>query len=351
MQNIATSKKSFSDKKKSRIYQDEQNPKINETDDYDSKNDRYSDNELDNLGIYDSMTPLVEAVTPGQEQNSLIKVISNSDVTALESHLKHLPPTIDLTEIINKESGYSLLHLAVFKDSDQIALMLCKHVMERQCEPKEIKIRKLRRWINKKTEGKEGFTPLHIASFNGNLPLIRFLERHGADVFAENNFSLNALHVAAQGNQPPAIVYFLNKNFDINSRDRVRSTPLHWACYAGAENAVSYLIAYNADPNLQDMDGYSPLHLAIKSAESIKSSRIVKQLLFSGADRNLLNCEGLKPMDYAKSITINHIAHDIKRSLSDPKYCSCLLLSQPLTKMRREPYTAIYFVLLILISY
>ena len=60
----------------------------------------------------------------------------------------------------------------------------------------------------------------------------------------------------------------------------MNSTPLHWACYAGAENAVSYLIANNADPNLQDSDGFTPLHLSIKSAEAIKSSRIVKQLLF-----------------------------------------------------------------------
>ena len=120
------------------------------------------------------------------------------------------------------------------------------------------------------------------------------------------------MHVSSQVNQPSTIVFFLDKGIDVNWRDRVRSTPLHWACYAGAENAVSYLIANDADPNLQDLDGYSPLHLSIKSAESIKSSRIVKQLLFCGADRNLINHEGCKPIDYVKGITIHHIAMDIK---------------------------------------
>lgn len=163
-----------------------------------------------------------------------------------------------------------------------------------------------------KSEGKEGFTAVHLAAFNGNLAIVRFLERHGADIYAENNFCLNSLHVAAQGNQPSTIIYFLNKNFDINSRDRVKSTPLHWACYAGAENSVSYLIAYGANPNLQDLDGYTPLHLAVKSAETIKSSRIVKQLLFSGADRNITNSEGCKPVDYIKSVSIPHISMDMK---------------------------------------
>lgn len=110
-------------------------------------------------------------------------------------------------------------------------------------------------------------------------------------------------------------------------------------------------MAYDADPNVQDMDGYTPLHLAIKSAESIKSSRIVKQLLFAGAERNIINAEGYKPVDYVKSISINHIALEIKKALAEPKYCSCLLLSQPLTKMRKEPYTAIYFACLIGLSY
>lgn len=255
--------------------------------------DGSSNEDNDNAGLYDNLQPMIDSSTRSlEDQNMLTRIISNTDVASLDAALKRLSHNIDLTQMINRENGYTLLHLAVFKDSDQIVYALCKHIIENPQDPPEIRIRKMRMWINKKSEGKEGFTALHLAAFNGNLSIIRFLERHGADIYAENNFSLNALHVAAQGNQPSTIVYFLNKNIEINCRDKVQSTPLHWACYAGAENAVSYLIAYGADPNLQDMDGYTPLHLSIKSAESIKSSRIVKQLLFSGADRNVINHEG-----------------------------------------------------------
>jgi ankyrin repeat protein len=110
--------------------------------------------------------------------------------------------------------------------------------MENPTESFEVKKKKMISWINKKTEGKEGFTAIHLAAFTGNLSIIRFLEIHGGDIYADNNYNLNALHVAAQGNQPAAVVYFLDKNVDINCRDKVKSTPLHWACYAGAENSV-----------------------------------------------------------------------------------------------------------------
>ena len=42
-----------------------------------------------------------------------------------------------------------------------------------------------------------GYTALHFASFHGNLSLLRFLERHGGDIFCENHHKLNLIHVAA----------------------------------------------------------------------------------------------------------------------------------------------------------
>ena len=114
---------------------------------------------------------------------------------------------------------------------------------------------------------------------------------------------------------------------------------------------MSYLLANGADPNAQDHDGYTPLHLAVKTSEVVKNSRIVKQLLFGGAEREIKNIDGLKPMDYAKGIQIGHIAADIKKALVEPKYCSFLLLTQPLKKMKKEVHTAVSFVILMAALY
>ena len=197
-------------------------------------------------------------------QNMLMKTVLAADSISLDLTLKRMNYGLDITDIVGSENGYTLLHCAVFKDWDQIVYSLWKNIMENPAESTEFKKKKMISWINKKTEGKEGFTAIHLAAFNGNLSIIRFLENHGGDIYADNNYNLNGLHVAAQGNQPAAVVYFLNKNVDINWRDKVKSTPLHWACYAGAENSVCYLIAYGADPNLQDIDGYTALHWAVK---------------------------------------------------------------------------------------
>ena len=312
-----------------------------------------SNDDSEEKNDYDNLTPKITTINSNNvdEESMLIKTILSADSISLDLSLKWMNHRLDLTKIVSKEHGYTLLHWAVFKDSDHIVYSLWKYIMDNQSEPLEVKKRKIKMWINKKTEGKEGFTALHFASFNGNLSIIRFLERHGADVYAENNYGMNWLHVAAQGNQPSSIVYFVNKNLNINSKDNIKCTPFHWACYAGAENSSCYLIAYGADPNLQDLDGFTPLHLAVKSAENIKSSRIVKQLLFWGADRNIKTNEGMKAIDLCSNILIGHIAHDLRKALAEPRYCSWLLLSQPLTKMRKEPYTALYFLFLIILSF
>jgi ankyrin repeat protein len=52
-------------------------------------------------------------------------------------------------------------------------------------------------WINGKTNGDE-FSPLHFASFNGNIDAIEELVRNGADIKSLNKNGLNMMHVAAQ---------------------------------------------------------------------------------------------------------------------------------------------------------
>jgi ankyrin repeat protein len=55
----------------------------------------------------------------------------------------------------------------------------------------------LSKWVNKQTEGEEGFTPMHFASFHGNMTMIRYLISKGANVYATNKHNINMLHVAA----------------------------------------------------------------------------------------------------------------------------------------------------------
>lgn len=73
---------------------------------------------------------------------------------------------------------------------------------------------------------------------------------------------------------------------------------MHWAAFAGAEISLSYIVAMNADVNAIDAKGLTPLHLAVKSAEDVRSTKSIKQLLIKGAIRNIK----VKTNDYSINI-------------------------------------------------
>ena len=60
----------------------------------------------------------------------------------------------------------------------------------------------------------KGQTPLHYASYVGNIKLIKLLISNFAEINALTNTGYNMIHKAAMGNKPSAIVYF-NKKLNI----------------------------------------------------------------------------------------------------------------------------------------
>jgi len=60
---------------------------------------------------------------------------------------------------------------------------------------------------------------------------------------------------------------------------------------------MSYIVAMNCDIDSVDSKGLTALHLAVKSSEDIRSTKGIKLLLIKGADRNIADCQGKKPID------------------------------------------------------
>ena len=73
----------------------------------------------------------------------------------------------------------------------------------------------LSKWINGRTQG-DKFTPLHFASFKGNINAVETLINYGADILAVNEFGLNMLHVAAQGDQATSLYLFRRLKVDMD---------------------------------------------------------------------------------------------------------------------------------------
>ncbi len=84
---------------------------------------------------------------------------------------------------------------------------------------------------------------------------------------------------------------------DIRSKDNRESTPLHWACYSKSELALCYLLSWLEILDDHDIEGYTPLHLAVKSVETLRSTRPVRSLLIRGCSRDARDKNGRRPVD------------------------------------------------------
>lgn len=101
-------------------------------------------------------------------------------------------------------------------------------------------------------------------------------------------------------------------NFDPNVRDRYGATPLHYAIMSIEDYNMQALLSLGAEINHQDNFGDSILHLAIvryiadqDNFDTYKA--MLKQMLKFGAERNLKNKNGLRPIEI-----LNQNRHAIK---------------------------------------
>ncbi|CDW75853.1 dhhc zinc finger domain containing protein [Stylonychia lemnae] len=276
-----------------------------------------------------------------EEHKFILKLLAQGSIDELRIYLQKVQ--IDLTEVWD-QSGFNLLHLAAYKNSLVAIQLFCEYLIEEEAlkQQDDMKSRiqryhreqtfqlvaqsphqKLVNWIHQPAQGEEGFTALHFAAFNGNVKIIQHLVSMGADIDIIHKASrsqVSLFHVAAQGDQPGVLAYLkmhmsLTDPNIVNKKDCKYATPLHWACYAGSENSVQFLLAWGANPNSQDLSGFTPLHLAVKSAEDIKTARIVRFLLIKGAKRDQIDSYGRKPIDIAKECKASTVRKEMVQYL------------------------------------
>jgi palmitoyltransferase len=200
--------------------------------------------------------------------------------------------------------GFSLLHFCAFKNKLRGFNLVLKHVhamldaLDKNLSSKDV----LKKWVDAQTF-RDKFTALHYASFRGNIEMSKALIKMGANITMLNRHGLGVLHIAAQGDQPSSL-YFFHKimRIPIDSKDSRGSTPLHWACFSGSEIAVIYILAWCSKEMLaiRDKDGFTPLHLAVKSVETIQSTRPVKTLLYRDAPKFIRDSKGNLPINVAQ---------------------------------------------------
>ena len=135
---------------------------------------------------------------------------------------------------------------------------------------------------------------------------------------------------------------------DINIRDKKLSSPLHWAAFSASESALGYILALDPDVNVQDYDGLTPLHLAIRSAEELRSTRMVKHLLIRGASRDIRDNNGRLPADVADEISFPELREEIKDILEPPSaLVELFMIRTPMKKLNPSLRPIILYIILV----
>jgi Ankyrin repeats (3 copies) len=147
-----------------------------------------------------------------------------------------------------------------------------------------------------------GNMAIHFAVLKGNKRIIDILiQDFKADPTALTYNGLCVLHCAAQFERGVlSMEYFFQEiyDFDVDYRDKFQCTPLHFAILNMQVKCVECLLALKADPNAKNSDSQTPLHIAVQryiqqsldaqdESEFEDVKRVIKELLFNGADRSL----------------------------------------------------------------
>ena len=260
------------------------------------------------------------------EEDELFDYIHNLDEANIKELLsKKILPIWDYKSKENQNS--SVLNISVYKKSFKITKIFIDYCKKHNLE-------KLNDFINEPND--QGVTPLHYASFRGEVQIIKLLVENGGDITKTTKRKLNVIHYCAQGNKPNSLLYFYLKMKEnenernqfklITDKDGGGSTPLHWAVYSIAEDLLLYLINLDIFEgeedrkkfiNQLDNEGYSALHLCVSS----KSSRIAMKLLQNGADPKVVDKKGETPLQLAISKQQKDIIH-ILRNSQECQFCN-----------------------------
>ena len=178
-------------------------------------------------------------------------------------------PQVDLSHRQGLDD-FTALHLAAAKDADVVQVLLD---------------------AGADTEAKSAHrqTPLHKASFFGELGIVKLLVRAGADVRAKDRKGHTCLSRASLAGHTEVVRTLLcMPEVEVHHRDRSGNTALHHAVLNKHADVVQVLIDAGADTETKSAFSHTPLHKASDSG----ALDIVKMLVRAGADVRATDSSG-----------------------------------------------------------
>ena len=139
-------------------------------------------------------------------------------------------------------------------------------------------------------------SPLHAASYKGNLDVVRLLLAHGVDInTTSDEIGSTPLHQASLSGEVDVTRLLLQHKANLGAKDGLLNTPLHNASIAGKTKVAELLLEHGADVNERNWNQNTPLYKASEDG----NLEVVQLLLGHGADVHLRGLDGWTPFQVA----------------------------------------------------
>jgi len=206
--------------------------------------------------------------------------VKSGNILKASLYLERLP---DLNE--KDDAGYTLLHLAVIKDSWDASHLLLSQGAD----------------VNSRCDFMDK-TSLHLACFfeSTHHQIIDLLLIHGADTLSLDSYGQTPLHLACYHGNKEHLERLLKSKRDIDgaTKNSRKFTPLMCAIWRKDINFVKTLISAGADVNFI-VHAHGVLHTPMHVAAQVGCLEIVQILDQCGARKDIVDIEGNTAVDLA----------------------------------------------------
>ena len=145
---------------------------------------------------------------------------------------------------------------------------------------------------------RNGYTPLHWASVNGQLETAQLLIEHGADKNAKDHDGLTPLHYTSENGQLKTAKLLIEHGADVKAKGNHGETTLHWASQYGHLDIAKLLIEHGVDLDtkiitfFKDNDSFKDT--IIKRINKLNPQKLNSNQILANRELNIVNGQNKK---------------------------------------------------------